>query len=641
MIPEGQYDRTRLDRLARHLVVQLRNAQSSRSQLEEKWKMYERAYRTKPMFEKKDFPFEGCSNLVVPLIATDVDKVYAWIMAMLFGQDNLWSVSAWRPDWMDFASKAQEFLEWSQSNELNIYPEIADWVKELCLLGTSVLKTRYDRQVEKVYEYREQQTTNGQQGQVFERQARVMMKDQPKVEHLSVWDFYLDPAATKVEDAAWCAHHIPMSWAEFEDRVAMGIYQKDGRITEGWATFRGHDLTKQRQELDGYTPFEGTDLELYEFWVKADIDGDGQREALVVTIHVPSGTVVRYDFNPYFNQQPPFDICRFVRIPKALYGVGLGEMLYYGEQEVTTMHNQRIDAVTVRNMPVFWYLKGGSFGQHTPIFPGAKIPVDSPNQFGALPLAVGQFVSTAPDEQMAMGLMRERVGVNDFVTGGDGPDVSYASATTALNQVREGKKRFDQTMREVRYALSGVGMKVLELYQQFNQRGKQFTALGSKDGEIVTQVLNFPLDIIRAGVIVDVAATSASLNKEVEVRTNTLLMQLLSEHNQQQLQLMTQMLNPQVPPQIQQMIMGQLRSGSMMMKKILDSYGVQDASDLITDFSGGVPGGNSGQGGFGGGQGAPPGLGAPPGMGALPAGAPLPPQGPAQGAPVGGFGPGA
>ncbi len=200
MIPEGQYDRTRLDRLARHLVVQLRNAQSSRSQLEEKWKMYERAYRTKPMFEKKDFPFEGCSNLVVPLIATDVDKVYAWIMAMLFGQDNLWSVSAWRPDWMDFASKAQEFLEWSQSNELNIYPEIADWVKELCLLGTSVLKTRYDRQVEKVYEYREQQTTNGQQGQVFERQARVMMKDQPKVEHLSVWDFYLDPAATKVED---------------------------------------------------------------------------------------------------------------------------------------------------------------------------------------------------------------------------------------------------------------------------------------------------------------------------------------------------------------------------------------------------------------------------------------------------------
>lgn len=632
MIPEGQYDPARLTTLTQYLTTQLRNAQSGRTELETNWHRYDRAYRVKPEHEVKEFPFEGCSNLVVPLVPTDVDKVYAWIMATLFGQENLWSVKAWRPEWAQDVAKLQEFLQWAQTNELDMYNEVADWVKEFCLLGTGIIKTRYHREEQKVYEYREAQTDGEQEGQIFERQAKIMMHDRPKPEHISLWDFYIDPAATSIENASWCAQHVPMTWLEFMRRVNMGVYKNDTKLSESWATSRGHLLKQHQQELSGYTPFQGSFLEMYEFWVRYDIDGDGQDEALVVTIHTPSNTVVRFDFNPFFNQLPPFDACRFVRVPKSFYGIGLGEMLYYGQAEITTMHNQRIDAVTVRNMPVFWALKGGAIGQDTPIFPGVKLLVDSPNAIGVLKLAEGQYVSTAPDEQMAMAIMRERVGANDFVMGGDGADVAYAAATTALNQLREGKKRFDQVMREVRGCLGSVGLKVMELYQQFNQRGKQYTALGAADGEIVTRVLNFPLDIIRAGVIVDVAATSAAMNKEVEVRTNTLLMQMLNQHGQQQLQLMAQLSNPQIPEPMKQLINAQLRSGSIMMKKILDSYGVQDASDLVTDFNG-AAGGNPGQGPVGAGAGIPQGAMQQPGMGGVPQGAPeqaagaLPPNG--------------
>jgi len=594
MIPEGQYSQERLDKLSRMLVVQLRNAQSARAPLEQKWLQYERAYRQEPEFAKKDFPYENCSNLVVPLIPTDTDKVYSWIMAMLFGQSNLWSVKAWRSDWIEFAAKAEEFMEWAQTNELNIYNEISDWVKQLCLLGTSVLKTRYHREVQKVYEFREEQMQDDTHGGTFERNTTIIMYDSPKVEHVNIWDFYIDPSAVSIETAEWCAHHVPITWQVYKQRVRDGVYAENARVSEGWATSRGHMIKQFQQETVGYEPFQGVHLENYEFWVKYDIDGDGVDEALVVTIHVPSGVVLRVDFNPFFNQLPPFDICRFVRVPKMLYGVGVGEMLYYGQAEVTTMHNQRIDAITVRNMPVFWALKGGSVKQDTPIFPGVKLMVDSPNQIGAIPLAAGPFVSTANDEQMVMQIMRERVGVNDFVMGGDGPDVSYASATTALNQVKEGKKRFDQTNREIRHALSSVGTKVLELYQQFNQRGKAYVALGGTDGAIMQKVLNFPLNIIRAGIIVDVAATSAALNKEVEVRTNTLLMQMLSQHGQQQLNLMMQLVNPQIPEPVKQLILTQLRAGSIMMKRVLESYDVQDAGDLITDFAG-ANGGASGQ----------------------------------------------
>jgi hypothetical protein len=229
---------------------------------------------------------------------------------------------------------------------------------------------------------------------------------------------------------------------------------------------------------------------------------------------------------------------------------------------------------------------------------------------------------------MTLAYHRERTGINDFVMGGDGADVGYATATTALNQLREGKKRFDQTMREVRQALSGAGMRILELYQQFAQGQKAYMAMGAEDGAIVQKVLTFPLDIIRAGINVDIAATNAAMNKEVEVRTNTLLMQLLQQHNMQTMQLMMQAMSPQLPEQVKQVIFTQIRGSTLLMRRILDSYGVQDADEMTVNFDKQMGGAASGPAP---GIGSPPGYGIPgngggvpaaPSMAALPAGAP-------------------
>ena len=619
MIPEDLYNPKILDRLALDLATEIRHAQSARAPLEVKWTEYLMAYNAEPEFENKKFPFEGCSNLVVPLVATDTDKTVAWIMSLLYQHENLWSVKARNPEMIEIAPRIQEFLEWAQHHELELYEPVADFVRDVVLMGTGILKTRYRREVQKVYEYREGQTRGDEQGVApFERQNLVSMHDRPSVEHVSLWDFYIDPGATCIDDALWVAQYIPLTWAEFKRREQMGIYMNSDKLAASWARSRGHPITQMQQYMDDNVPYEGTKLDLYEVWVRADIDGDGLEESCVITIHLPTNTIVRYDFNPFFNQKPPFDAARFVRVPKRFYGIGLGHMQIQGQAEVTTIHNQRLDAVTVRNMPVFWALKGGSVTQDTPIFPGVKLLVNSPNEIGSIPLAVGQFVSTAPDEQMAMAIMRERVGVNDFVTGGDGPDVSYATATTAVNQLREGRKRFDQTMREIRPCLSSVGTKVVELYQQFNQRGKHYTALGEQDGAIVTRVLTFPIDLIRANVIVDVGATSAAMNKEVEVRTNTLIMQMLQQHGQQQLQLIMQYLNPQLPQQLKEAMYVQIASSSVLMKRVLDSYGIQDADDMVFDPTqlGQMLNGNPGQAGGAGQQGGAP---VPPGPSGLPA----------------------
>jgi hypothetical protein len=605
MIPEGQYNPALVEALVRRLRVEINDVRAARSGLDAHWTKLMKAYRHLPAQEKKTFPYEGCANLVVPVVATDVDKVYAWIMALLFGQENLWSVKPLRPDMVLEAPRMQEFLQWAQHNELGAYDAVADFVKELVLLGTGVLKTRYVRNEQKVYEYRETASPTGEVS-IFERQSKIMLHDHPILEHVALWDMYFHPQATSIKDSEWVAQRVMLSWETYQERVRMGVYADGGRITQSWAREYSPPVVRALEALDKFRPYRGERLELFECWLKADITGDGDPCALVLTIHEPTNTLVRLDYNPYFSQEPPYDISRFVRQPKRLYGIGIGDMLVNAQEEVSTMHNQRIDAATVRTMPLFWALKDGEIGVNEALFPGRILHVARPDEFGAIPLATGALESTVDDEQLALAYHRERTGINDFVMGGDGPDVSYAAASTAASQLREGKKRFDQTMREIRTALSGAGTRILELYQQFSQGQKVYLAMGETDGALVQKVLNFPLDIIRAGVIVDVTATSAALNKEVEVRTNTLIMQLLQRHNQETLSLFMQLFNPQVPEPMRAVIVQQLRASTTMMRRILDAYGIQDAEALVVDY-GQLLGGGNGPAPFAGPQG--PGMG--------------------------------
>ncbi len=620
MIPEGQYDPRRLATLVSKLRVELSEVKSGRKEMEARWTENMRAYEARPREATKSFPFPGCANIVVPVVAIDVDKIYSWMMSLLFGQDNLWVAKATRPDMADVVPRIQEFMQWAQNNELDAYNQVADWCKEFCLLGTGILKTRYMREVRRIYEFREQQTeAPGMPMQIFERNARIALHDHPTIEHVPLWDFYVHSQATTISDAPWVAQYVPLSFSEYEERVKAGIYLEEGKLAASWARSLGSDLTRQLETWEGFRTTRGDKLDLFEFWLRADLTGSGEMDAIVVTIHESTGIAVRVDYNPFFNQEPPFDKACFVRKPKRFYGVGLGDMLATGQEEVSAIHNQRLDSSTVRMMPVFKAMKGGNISVDEPIWPGRILHVDNMEDFGSVALASGAWESTANDEQLILAYLKERSGVNDFVTGGDGSDVAYAAATTALNQMREGKKRFDQSMREIRQCLAGVGTKVLELYQQFNQAGKPYVVMGEEDGAIMQKVLNFPLDIIRASVTVDIAATSAALNKEVEVRTNTLLMQLLQQHNGMVNQTMMQLLNPQLPPPLAMVLQQQLVSSSLLMRRIFESYGQQDVDELVMNFSkmfGGASGGN----GAGPGGGVPPAAIGQPSMGILPPG---------------------
>lgn len=589
MINPLHVDKKYLQELVQYLVVEQRQAEAERGKLEESWTKFFEAYRAKPAEEYKMFPFPGAANIIVPIIAIDVESIYAQITATLFAADSVFTTRAKRPDMIQASAKFNEFLVWAETQELDLFNELCDWVLDILILGTSVLKTRYRREYKKVYEFREMQTRGGQEvGGSSGQQVMAYLHDNPVVEHIPLWDFYIQAAAYSIETSPWCSQRVRLTWEQFDSRIRQGVYvNQDSYFTKALAHDPVHKVERARQRLDQVVPSYDNRLEFMEFWVQdAYIHGPHTDPcSLVLTIHMPSSRTVRIDYNPWFNQEKPYEKAVFFRQSKRFYGIGLAEMLFPFQEEITTIHNQRLDRNTVFNAPFITAIKNANFRDDEAVWPGRIKLVDSHDEimlhhFGRDAAAH----DTKDDENFSRQYATERSGASDYVTGGDAPSIGYSTASVAAQMLREGKKKFDQVMRECRRCLSKTGMRVLELYQQFNQGGKAFYALGQKDGELVQKILEFPVDLIRMGLAVDVTATSAAYNKEVEIRTNMLVMKELMGYYQQIMQYMQIVLNPQVPPPLRAVAARAMQGLTILLNRIIDAYGIQDTDQLLVDM---------------------------------------------------------
>lgn len=581
MIPEGRFDPQRLELARQWLRDEVLRALADRQDLEREWIEAYRRYYAQPASKNKSFPFEGASNLVIPLIATDVDTAKARYMSLLFAPDSLWTPEPYRPDFVDFARKYGEFLKWAQRRELRLEQEIDPWMFEICLLGTGVLKTRYRQEMRKVFEYREEQTMPGQPtGQPTTGQRVIPFIDRPEVNHLPLFDFVLPAIARDVPSATWAGERVLLTAAQLRSRVNSGLYRYTSRMPSYNTEYKGSQAEQELRALGGLKTSRGDKVELFELWFDWDIDGDGQLEALVATMHWDSGELVRYDFNPFFNQLKPYDAAHFIKVPTQFYGIGIDKMLWHFQEEVTTMHNQRIDNASVSNAQIIVAERTGTIREDEPIFPGRILLVDRIDE--VKPMSLGSRMdSTIDNERISLEYAAKRVGHSDMNYGVANTTSAYGSLGAVNALQSEGMKRSDSALRSIRNALSEVGLKVAELYQQRNQHGKPFIVLGDEDGAAVQQVLMFPLELIRAGIGMEVTATSLSNSKEVKLRADAMVAQQLFQYYQQMQQYLLVALNPNVPPQLA-LVAGKAAEGmTLLMQRMLEAQGTQDASKML------------------------------------------------------------
>lgn len=573
--------------LADWLDQELSESLSAHYALEEQLDKWQKAYDGEPASPRKDFPWPNACNIVIPLIGIAVDSIVARIVNTLFSVTPFWSIRPLNKEVELIAKPTEGFLEWSRSNEFNIYKEVRLWTPEVVKFGWGYIKCPWE--VKTVQEFI--LGDNGQPVPIINTLRR------PNPHWVPIRDIVTQVGIEdELEQAEWLAHRVQLTDGQLKWREADGIYQGVD------------DVIKSKEDMSTTTTLRnGVDFQyreklntLYEVWADVSISGS-LPQSVVITFHKPTKKILRAIYNPIMSNKRPFVKAKFIEREGQMQGYGIAKRLFDLQEEISTIHRQQVDNSTIANTR-FFLGKRGAIRPNTRIWPGRFLMVgDTEKDVKAVQLGdVYQSMHTLSVEILAFS---ERAsGVSDPFLGRESSVVgTRATATGTLAILQEGNRRFDLNVRDIRDALSGVGRFVLELNHQFRPKGFAYFVQG-QDGTLTEQMLELPREFIASRLAIELTASTATINREIERQGYISLLGLLTQYYDRTLQMGSLLANPNVPPELKAMGAKMAEGGRYIMQKLLQTFDIKNIDAVIPAMMEELNGSQGPQGDLGGGQ---------------------------------------
>lgn len=657
---------------------ELRFALQSRLSLERQWREWLEMYRAPAKQPVKKFPYEGASNVVLPIAATDIDQLYAKEMQTLHAPPNLWTLEALNERWVDAAHPMQDALTWLDHHILKMQAVNGRVNLEKYKLGTGIYKTTW------AYEQRNVWTYNDR-GEVI-RAKRVV--GQPQVDHVKLADFVIPPYAYDIDPdaqggAPWVAERLRIStdrlrslafssapFAPNWDTEAVNFvlkfvegnqplhdikiqdldYLKVGEVRSPTLDFDRSDFESQKNLAGRYA--RKYDIELWEVHARFPTGGKGigidpsravqgkddSQDDVVIWYHLPTRRVVRAIYNPYRHGKRPYE--KVVMFPaEGFYGIGICEQKETFQTLQSDLMNFTVDNVLLSNSVMLVAKAGANIVAGEPIYPGKIWIVDGDVRQDFSSMQMAQTYPNLPSLQgQVQALGERRTGISDIQLGNMQELPGRTPATTMLSLLQEGNRRPDLTTKMMREGLSNVGLRIIQLLQQFTGSpvdvggkhllGLMVQALGMPEGIFAAQKLATPLEDAALGLGVSLTATSGAANAEVDKQNYVSLLQLAGQLTPQFIQLISVAQQAQGSP-VGQVALQSALGLQELYRRLLERYDIKNIGDVAPDIKadtqslaqGGQPGGGVGP--AQGPAGQPMGPGAtPPGLAAPSSGAP-------------------
>jgi len=564
------------DDIAIYLYDEVERAKSDRAELEERLIEYTRLYEAKPEVETKSFPWEGASNLVVPVVPTAVEAVLSRLLDSIFGGKVIWEPSAKSAKWGDLVDPLGVWLNWVGRNVLNMRKVAKDWLLGTIKHGTGITKLTWERKLRRVV-YAEGES---------EVEEIVVVHDGPRLRAIPLADFFVsaDAITTKdIQNCTWVGYRSYYTWKDLKEGELSGEFIEVDRIKNFKRSF-GEPYEDQAQEASGVTISEYQDYEIWEIWLSYDVKGDGIPSEIVVKFEPTSRVVLSAAYNYFRHQERPFHLIPYMPREDSLLGIGIPEMLKDIQDEISTIHNQRIDNGTLANTRAFLRRRSALVGQDE-IYPGAFIDVDEMDDVAELRLG-DVYPSQLQEELHSNSIGEKRTGVSDYTVGRESAAIgSRATATSTMALLREGNKRFRMTIQEVRNALSNIAHQVIMLYQQFAPESTvMYEMFSEKEARIVKQFLTLPNDLSRANVVVDTPAVSETENKEMKQQTMLTLLGVVQQFYQSLFQAVGIANDPNAPPMVKELANHAAKTGSKLFERVLEAFEFRDADSFAPDM---------------------------------------------------------
>ena len=536
----------------------------------------------------KSFPWEGCSNIQVPLTQTSVETIYSRIINAIFNVEPFWMV---RPvsdslDAYDKSKSLERFLQYVSVHVLDMYSVCQNWFLDSIKYGTGVIEVCWERK----HQYRYKRHLD----EVIKE--RKLIYNGPKVKSIALDDFYLPAGVDCIANSPWVGKGFYLTWPELKMMEEEGEYRNVDKIRDHYeATLQDRDERRAEEAGLDVSLFHHV-YRLHEIHFMWDFDNDGTFVPVTMVYHPGTMQPLKIDYFAYDHCRWPFMEFRYMPRERFFYGIGVPQMLHYLQSGIDTMVNQLIDGSTLSNVP-FFKAKRGSLPRNIKFRPGFIFHTDEPDRDLIVERAGQPYPDLFLNARALQDWGEKRVGISDYLMGRESPAVgTKATATSTLALLQESSRRFDLVLRDVRHASTELGYQILELYQQYTKQPMNYMFNRNEVSDVLeeyartgqwkpqAQSINLTGDDLRDRFSIELSASRSSLNREMEKQNYLALFQLSMGYYKQMLELAAQLGNPQIPQEYREAITRVADASKELARRVYDSFDVRDPSALIPEI---------------------------------------------------------
>jgi hypothetical protein len=324
------------------------------------------------------------------------------------------------------AARRMEKLIHDQIEESNGSAEIRNALLECSLLGTGIVKGPFN-----FNKTLHQWSSEGDEREYNPLEVRV-----PRIEFVSCWDFYPDPAATNIDECEFIIHRHKMNRSQLRQLRNMPYFDEEairGCLQMG-ANYVEKDFESQLKDDNRSDESYGTNFEVLEYWgimdaeyareVGIDLDDSiDDLDEVQINAWVCGDKLLRAVINPFTPYRIPYNAFPYERNPYNFFGIGVAENMDDSQQIMNGHARMAIDNLALAGSLVFDVDESALVGgQSMDVYPGKvfRRQAGMPGQsiYGL------KFPNTAPENMMMFDKFRqladEQTGIPSYSHGQTG-----------------------------------------------------------------------------------------------------------------------------------------------------------------------------------------------------------------------------
>ena len=325
------------------------------------------------------------------------------------------------------AARRMEKLIHDQIEESNGGSEIRNALLESSLLGTGIVKGPFNFN-KKLHKWDTDESG--------ERQYNPLEVRVPRIEFVSCWDFYPDPAATNIEECEYVVHRHKMNRSQLRQLRNMPYFDENAirECIQDGPNYEDKDFESQLRDDyqldDTYT----ANFEVLEYWgimdaeyareVGIDLpDSVDDLDEIQINAWICGGKLLRAVINPFTPYRIPYNAFPYERNPYNFFGIGIAENMDDSQQIMNGHARMAIDNLALAGSLVFDVDESALVGgQNIEIYPGKifrrQAGVPGQSIYGL------KFPNTAPENMMMFDRFRqladEQTGIPSYSHGQTG-----------------------------------------------------------------------------------------------------------------------------------------------------------------------------------------------------------------------------